>query len=141
MADNAEAEPEDHVSVDQLTPEEASRIIHSHRKVRYGELSAMPLSVLSIYDICIMHQHMAGPRIHLANASLKAQHVGPVASERLSATTSNPVRIASRGNIPSCAPTSQTAPLDQSPHSPPQSQMAACRANGHARSQMGARPV
>lgn len=39
MTDNLgiEAEAEDHPSVDQLTPEEASRIIHSHRKVRYGE--------------------------------------------------------------------------------------------------------
>ncbi|KJZ76382.1 hypothetical protein HIM_04111 [Hirsutella minnesotensis 3608] len=34
MADAAE--PDDPVAVDQLTPEEASRIIHSHRKVRYG---------------------------------------------------------------------------------------------------------
>jgi hypothetical protein len=32
MADGAE----DQVPVDELTPEEASRIIHSHRKVRYG---------------------------------------------------------------------------------------------------------
>ncbi|KAG6047770.1 hypothetical protein E4U39_000131 [Claviceps sp. Clav50 group G5] len=29
------AEPEQPISVDELTPEEASRIIHSHRKVRY----------------------------------------------------------------------------------------------------------
>ncbi|KAF7551189.1 hypothetical protein G7Z17_g5198 [Cylindrodendrum hubeiense] len=28
--------PEDRVAIDELTPEEASRIIHSHRKVRYG---------------------------------------------------------------------------------------------------------
>lgn len=27
----------DQVSIDDLTPEEANRIIHSHRKVRYGE--------------------------------------------------------------------------------------------------------
>lgn len=30
------AEPDQPISVDELTPEEASRIIHSHRKVRYG---------------------------------------------------------------------------------------------------------
>lgn len=36
MPDNPD-EPEEQVSVDQLTPEEASRIIHSHRKVRYGK--------------------------------------------------------------------------------------------------------
>lgn len=36
MTDNPEADAEDQVSVDQLTPEEANRIIHSHRKVRYG---------------------------------------------------------------------------------------------------------
>lgn len=34
MADNPS--PEDRVAIDELTPEEASRIIHSHRKVRYG---------------------------------------------------------------------------------------------------------
>lgn len=39
MADKPE-EPEEVfqvVPVEQLTPEEASRIIHSHRKVRYGK--------------------------------------------------------------------------------------------------------
>jgi hypothetical protein len=36
MADNADADLEEKVDVEQLTPEEASRIIHSHRKVRYG---------------------------------------------------------------------------------------------------------
>lgn len=35
MADSADAD--DQVPVDDLTPEEASRIIHSHRKVRYGK--------------------------------------------------------------------------------------------------------
>ncbi|KND86978.1 putative transcriptional regulatory protein [Tolypocladium ophioglossoides CBS 100239] len=34
MAENPE--PDELVSVDELTPEEANRIIHSHRKVRYG---------------------------------------------------------------------------------------------------------
>ncbi|EQL00911.1 Fungal specific transcription factor [Ophiocordyceps sinensis CO18] len=34
MAENAE--PDELVAVDQLPPQEASRIIHSHRKVRYG---------------------------------------------------------------------------------------------------------
>ncbi|KAF7559147.1 hypothetical protein G7046_g5005 [Stylonectria norvegica] len=34
MAENPS--PEERVVVDELTPEEASRIIHSHRKVRYG---------------------------------------------------------------------------------------------------------
>ena len=36
MADHPGANTEDQPSVDQLTPEEANRIIHSHRKVRYG---------------------------------------------------------------------------------------------------------
>jgi hypothetical protein len=35
MADGAD--PDEHIPVEDLTPEEASRIIHSHRKVRYGE--------------------------------------------------------------------------------------------------------
>ena len=39
MADNGQGESEEHISVDQLTPEEANRIIHFHRKVRYGTLS------------------------------------------------------------------------------------------------------
>lgn len=34
-------EPEELVPVDDLTPEEANRIIHSHRKVRYGESGAL----------------------------------------------------------------------------------------------------
>lgn len=38
MADNVPEDPEEFVQVDQLTPEEASRIIHSHRKVRYGNV-------------------------------------------------------------------------------------------------------
>lgn len=29
-------EPDEAVPVEELTPEEANRIIHSHRKVRYG---------------------------------------------------------------------------------------------------------
>lgn len=36
MADSED--PEDQIPVTDLTPEEANRIIHSHRKVRYGEL-------------------------------------------------------------------------------------------------------
>lgn len=35
MADKPE-DLEEAAQADQLTPEEASRIIHSHRKVRYG---------------------------------------------------------------------------------------------------------
>lgn len=35
MADNPECE--DQLPVEELTPEEANRIIHSHRKVRYGK--------------------------------------------------------------------------------------------------------
>ncbi|CAM1505133.1 Fc.00g107700.m01.CDS01 [Cosmosporella sp. VM-42] len=38
MAENPS--PEERVAVDELTPEEANRIIHSHRKVRYGENKA-----------------------------------------------------------------------------------------------------
>lgn len=33
--------PDENTSLDQLTPEEASRIIHSHRKVRYGEFCTL----------------------------------------------------------------------------------------------------
>lgn len=35
MAENSS--PEERVVIDDLTPEEANRIIHSHRKVRYGK--------------------------------------------------------------------------------------------------------
>ncbi|KPM38207.1 hypothetical protein AK830_g8375 [Neonectria ditissima] len=35
MDENENPSPEDRVAIDELTPEEASRIIHSHRKVRY----------------------------------------------------------------------------------------------------------
>lgn len=35
MTENADADEQ--VPVEDLTPEEASRIIHSHRKVRYGK--------------------------------------------------------------------------------------------------------
>ena len=31
------AEQDENIPIDELTPEEASRIIHSHRKVRYGK--------------------------------------------------------------------------------------------------------
>jgi hypothetical protein len=34
-------EPRDSPSVEHLTPEEASRIIHSHRKVRYGKWAVL----------------------------------------------------------------------------------------------------
>lgn len=38
MADiNADDAEDQTALIDQLTPEEASRIIHSHRKVRYGK--------------------------------------------------------------------------------------------------------
>lgn len=37
---------DEQVPVDDLTPEEASRIIHSHRKVRYGKPE------LSDVDVC-----------------------------------------------------------------------------------------
>ena len=33
--------PVEGVSVDDLTPEEANRIIHSHRKVRYGKMPSL----------------------------------------------------------------------------------------------------
>lgn len=36
MTDTPEPDAEDQASIDLLTPEEANRIIHSHRKVRYG---------------------------------------------------------------------------------------------------------
>lgn len=42
MVDGEIPGSEDQVPIDQLTPEEANRIIHSHRKVRYGELSSVP---------------------------------------------------------------------------------------------------
>lgn len=42
MADIDGPDAEEHgSSVDQLTPEEANRIIHSHRKVRYGKYQSM----------------------------------------------------------------------------------------------------
>jgi len=40
-------EPEELVPVGELTPEEANRIIHSHRKVRYGKavfITIFPIS-------------------------------------------------------------------------------------------------
>lgn len=38
QAGMAENNSDDQVPVEELTPEEANRIIHSHRKVRYGTL-------------------------------------------------------------------------------------------------------
>jgi hypothetical protein len=42
--------------VDDLTPEEANRIIHSHRKVRYGKL---PSSISPASRPCVRHQHLS----------------------------------------------------------------------------------
>lgn len=36
------ADVDEQVPVEDLTPEEASRIIHSHRKVRYGKETSRP---------------------------------------------------------------------------------------------------
>lgn len=40
MTESADADEQ--VPVEDLTPEEASRIIHSHRKVRYGKEISQP---------------------------------------------------------------------------------------------------
>lgn len=37
MTESQSTPTPDQASIDDLTPEEANRIIHSHRKVRYGE--------------------------------------------------------------------------------------------------------
>jgi hypothetical protein len=47
MADDPDGD--ERVAVEDLTPEEASRIIHSHRKVRYGKPSIGPLTRLSSF--------------------------------------------------------------------------------------------
>lgn len=48
MSDQHEHEHEhESPNIDNLTPEEASRIIHSHRKVRYGMLLTLNVNLLA----------------------------------------------------------------------------------------------
>lgn len=46
MAENPS--PDERVAIDELTPEEANRIIHSHRKVRYGQSNSSTFKTVSI---------------------------------------------------------------------------------------------
>ncbi len=48
--------------IDNLTPDEANRIIHSHRKVRYGTSFAPPASVCTDFSCSTSPHHMS----HLA---------------------------------------------------------------------------
>ena len=105
-------EPEELVPVDDLTPEEANRIIHSHRKVRYGESGAL----------YIVHSYL--PPVQAYCQSLisadgpQGPPAGRVVSARSSVTTSSPARTASRESTLSYARTSPIAHPQTSPHPP-----------------------
>ena len=61
----------DQVPVEDLTPEQASHIIHSHRKVRYG--------TRVLYVVLVTAPHPSSPRIvALLFALLAREQAGPV---------------------------------------------------------------
>lgn len=103
MADNADADLEEKVDVEQLTPEEASRIIHSHRKVRYG----MCYHSVAFFSPGPNLMHPAC--MFITNTPSQGPPAGPVGKGKSSVTTSNLARTASKGSIRSSALTSQTA--------------------------------
>lgn len=87
-------------NIDDLTPEEASRIIHSHRKVRYG----MPSEYSFVSNLESM------PRYLLSYFTFKELHAGLAVNAKSSAIISNHAKTASKGNIPSYVPTNPIAP-------------------------------
>ena len=109
-------------NLDDLTPEEANRIIHSHRKVRYGKWAAshpvVPGAPPTPGSADCHHASTPGPRARLWDTPESRRWLltllpqGPLAghadSARSSATTRAPVRTASSGSTPSSAPTSPT---------------------------------
>ena len=118
-------------NLEDLTPEEANRIIHSHRKVRYGTCGPCchPPSHPRPHLRSRSPTHALGPRVWPADTTyhspltihspswatlLTSPHQAPpaghVASARSSATTRAPVRTASSGSMPSSAPTNPTGP-------------------------------
>ena len=84
MVDKPE-ESEDLGQVDELTPEEASRIIHSHRKVRYGKCPWYDeRSVAKYLHVFPLHPgpHIRGTNVELMYVLPQVLHVGPVANAR-----------------------------------------------------------
>lgn len=75
------AEPGD-VPVNDLTPEEVSRIIHSHRKVRYGKCDHRRL--LAIVQHALQEGQGASDEITILTVDFTTQalRAGPVASAK-----------------------------------------------------------
>lgn len=66
--------------VNDLTPEEVSRIIHSHRKVRYGQ-STLVVHLAFLRHVCL-GKHFAFRYNHLTQFLFQVPRVGLVASAR-----------------------------------------------------------
>jgi hypothetical protein len=96
MADNADADEQ--VPVDDLTPEEASRIIHSHRKVRYGKDTSqrLPTAMTQLNSEQIFSYHICSELIHFAARLMQPQgpRAGRVVSAKSSVITSSLARTA-----------------------------------------------
>ncbi|KAK6080290.1 fungal specific transcription factor domain-containing protein [Seiridium cupressi] len=58
-----------HIPVEDLTPEEASRIIHSHRKVRYGKCSGPYLEAPSVQVRPLARERRAGEGLLVGRAA------------------------------------------------------------------------
>ncbi|KAJ4198449.1 hypothetical protein NW755_001135 [Fusarium falciforme] len=89
MAENPS--PDERVPIDELTPEEASRIIHSHRKVRYGT-ACWPCRQRKVKcdnkqpcENCVKREH---PRLcsYKPNRSSTAKHSASAAPSEASVT-------------------------------------------------------
>jgi hypothetical protein len=81
MTESADADEQ--VPVEDLTPEEASRIIHSHRKVRYGKETSLLQSRSSITVQIFSHRIRPSSRMVAARLmQLQGPRVGLAASAR-----------------------------------------------------------
>lgn len=81
MAERAAGD--DGAGVNDLTPEEVSRIIHSHRKVRYGKHTACRTGLKSV-EVFLSFDALGGPSWINPRSHLNPQvlHAGPAASAR-----------------------------------------------------------
>lgn len=67
--------------IENLTPDEANRIIHSHRKVRYGELKPFRPSINLCSEPAFLYHHPTSLS-HLAKSNIQVPPAGPAGREK-----------------------------------------------------------
>lgn len=77
------SDSQDSPNLEDLTPEEANRIIHSHRKVRYGKSSSLFVIKIAPDLICLLPSIKQPPRPPITPPTLSRPQDGPRSSASL----------------------------------------------------------